>query len=261
MNVQQDDAEVCGEVCMFESVKQNDRPNGVVYAASLMISLLAHATIICLLILIPLVFFHSLQAEELLSFVYLPPLPPPTPEPPRPPRPQAKSNIVHLSGDVAPLKIPEGIDLTAPAPEDIDTVSLVNQIGSIGNFGDSAGTGKGLEPILPASGPIKEPEAPRRPNKGRELIRVGSIEPSKLIRKVDPVYPDLAIRARISGDVRLEAVVDEEGHVTSLQVMSGHPFLVEAAKQAVLQWKYSPTILSGEPVAILAIITVSFHLK
>lgn len=247
---------------MFESVKQNDRPNGVVYAASLMISLLAHATIICLLILIPLVFFNSLQAEELLSFLYLPPLPPLPPEPPKPPLPQPKSNIIHISGvEMAPQGIPQGIDLQAPAPDDIDTASIVNRIGAIGNLGDAVGTtGKGLDSILLASGPIKEPEAPPRPGK-RELVRVASIEPSRLIRKVDPVYPELARRARISGDVILDAVIDEEGNVTSLKVLSGHPLLVEAARQAVLQWKYSPTILSGEPVAILANVTVSFRLK
>jgi periplasmic protein TonB len=245
---------------MFESVKQNDRPNGVVYAASLMISLLAHATIICLLILIPLVFFSSLEAEELLSFLYLPPQPPLPPDPPPPPRPQPKPNSVHIQGgDVAPRAIPQGIDIEAPADDPIDTTSIVQRIGSIGGQ-DTIGIEKGIENMLLASNSIKEPEAPRRPGK-RELVRVASIEPSRLIRKVDPVYPELARRARISGDVILDAVIDEEGNVTSLKVLSGHPLLVEAARQAVLQWKYSPTILSGEPVAILANVTVSFRLK
>ncbi len=76
-----------------------------------------------------------------------------------------------------------------------------------------------------------------------------------------PEYPEIARRARISGDVVLEATVDEEGNVVRLLVIEGHPMLVEAALRAARQWKYSPTLLNGEPVPIIANVTVSFKLK
>ena len=96
----------------------------------------------------------------------------------------------------------------------------------------------------------------------RDPIRVGgNVQESKLIRKVDPVYPELAKRARVTGRVILIVTVDEEGNVTDIRVSSGHPLLNEAAISAVKQWKYSPTLLNGEPVPVTATVTVFFNLK
>jgi protein TonB len=83
---------------------------------------------------------------------------------------------------------------------------------------------------------------------------------SKLIRRVDPVYPELAKRARVSGRVTLQVTVDEAGHVTDAKVVSGHPLLNDAAVTAVKQWKYSPTLLNGAPVPVMATVTVVFML-
>jgi len=78
---------------------------------------------------------------------------------------------------------------------------------------------------------------------------------------VNPAYPPLAAKAHVQGSVILEAVVDEEGSVSTLKVLSGHPLLVEAALQAVRQWKYSPTVLNGEPVSVIATVTVIFRMN
>jgi protein TonB len=82
-----------------------------------------------------------------------------------------------------------------------------------------------------------------------------------LIHRVTPVYPELARRARVSGIVVLEVTVDEEGTVTEVRVLRGHPLLDEAAAAAVRQWRYSPTLLSGEPVPVVATVTVVFNLR
>jgi protein TonB len=55
--------------------------------------------------------------------------------------------------------------------------------------------------------------------------------------------------------------VDEEGSVSTLKVLSGHPLLVDAALQAVKQWRYSPTVMNGEPVPVIATVTVIFRLN
>jgi protein TonB len=78
---------------------------------------------------------------------------------------------------------------------------------------------------------------------------------------VEPVYPELAKRARVQGRVILVVTVDEEGNVSDIRVSSGHPLLDEAALTAVRQWKYSPTLLNGEPVPVIATVTVIFNLK
>uniref|UniRef100_A0A7V4G9P2 Energy transducer TonB n=1 Tax=Desulfobacca acetoxidans TaxID=60893 RepID=A0A7V4G9P2_9BACT len=96
----------------------------------------------------------------------------------------------------------------------------------------------------------------------REPIRVGgNVQESKLIRRVEPVYPELAKRARVQGTVVLIVTVDEEGNVSDIQISKGHPLLNDAAVSAVRQWKYSPTLLNGEPVPVIATVTVIFNLK
>ena len=75
-----------------------------------------------------------------------------------------------------------------------------------------------------------------------------------------PVYPQPARLARISGTVRLEALISRDGMIQSLRVMSGHPLLAQAALDAVRQWVYRPTRLNGEPVEVLTQIEVNFKL-
>jgi protein TonB len=95
----------------------------------------------------------------------------------------------------------------------------------------------------------------------RAPLRVGGkVQAAKLVRQVTPVYPPLARQARISGIVRLEAVISRSGVIESLQVMSGHPLLTQAALDAVRQWVYQPTLLNNMPVEVLTQIDVNFKL-
>jgi TonB family protein len=96
---------------------------------------------------------------------------------------------------------------------------------------------------------------------GREPLRVGgNVQDSKLIHRVDPEYPELARRARIEAMVMLEVLVNEQGEVANIRVIRGHPLLVQAAIDAVKQWRYSPTYLNGEAVPVIATQTVIFKL-
>ena len=106
------------------------------------------------------------------------------------------------------------------------------------------------------------PPPPPPPPKKKAPVRVGgSIQSSKLIRRVEPIYPDLAKRARVQGVVLLQVTVDETGNVSDLKIIRGHPLLNQAAVDAVKQWKYSPTLLNGEPVPVIATVTVNFLLN
>ena len=87
------------------------------------------------------------------------------------------------------------------------------------------------------------------------------MQAAKLVNQVTPVYPPLARQARISGIVRLEAVIGRDGRIKSLHVAAGHPLLVQAALEAVRQWVYQPTLLNGEPVEVLTQIEVNFKLS
>jgi TonB family protein len=111
--------------------------------------------------------------------------------------------------------------------------------------------------ITSDSTPVSPPQAPRR-----EAIRVGgNVQESKLLDKVEPVYPEMAKAARVSGRVILQVTVNEEGQVWDVKVLRGHPLLNEAAVSAVRQWRYAPTYLNGEPVPVLATVTVVFNVR
>ncbi len=80
------------------------------------------------------------------------------------------------------------------------------------------------------------------------------------MREVKPSYPPLARAARVSGTVRIHAVIAKDGGIRDLQLIGGPPLLVEAALNAVKQWVYRPTLLNGEPVEVITQIDVNFIL-
>ena len=114
-------------------------------------------------------------------------------------------------------------------------------------------------------GQIPKPEPPKVTSPPVPVTRApmrvgGKVQAAKIVHQVTPVYPPLARQARISGIVRLEAVISRSGTIESLQVMTGHPLLTQAALDAVRQWVYQPTQLNGQPVEVLTQIEVNFKL-
>jgi protein TonB len=96
---------------------------------------------------------------------------------------------------------------------------------------------------------------PQRP------VRVGGqIKAPTKVRNVAPSYPDLARQSRIQGMVILEAVISPSGSVEDVRVLRGIPLLDDAAADAVRQWRYTPTLLNGVPVAVVMTVTVNFRL-
>jgi len=90
---------------------------------------------------------------------------------------------------------------------------------------------------------------------------IGEIKPPKLIKKVDPRYPEEARKARVEGIVILEARADERGNVDKVRVLrSKDPYLSQAALEAVRQWKYKPFYRKGKPTPIVFTVTVRFKL-
>jgi TonB family protein len=117
-----------------------------------------------------------------------------------------------------------------------------------------------------AQGNVNSPAPPPvqpsvQPAAAPQRIRVGAaVQRENLIRSVDPVYPPLALQARIQGTVHFTAIVDRDGRIQNLQLLSGHPLLVEAARHAVSQWEYRPTLLNGSPVEVATQVEVNFTL-
>ncbi len=81
-----------------------------------------------------------------------------------------------------------------------------------------------------------------------------------LIRGDQPPYPEDARHRHIEGQVILRTVIDKQGNVESVSLVSGHPLLAPAAIKAVKQWKYKPYLLNGEPVPVETDIALNFQL-
>ena len=107
----------------------------------------------------------------------------------------------------------------------------------------------------PAENPSTPRPAPRR-------IRVGgNVQAAKLIAQVRPAYPEALEKQGIEGSVILRAVIGTSGQILSLSPFSDpNPGLTKAALDAVRQWRYTPTLLNGEPVEVVTTITVGFRL-
>jgi protein TonB len=89
----------------------------------------------------------------------------------------------------------------------------------------------------------------------------GGVSEANLIHRVQPVYPPLAKTTHIEGAVEFTATISKQGLIENLQLVGGHPLLVNAAREAILQWKYRPTLLNGEPVEVITDIVVKFTLS
>lgn len=90
----------------------------------------------------------------------------------------------------------------------------------------------------------------------------GTVEAAKLIKKVQPVYPESAKSAGVQGTVVLHAVIGTDGEPLSLRIMNSQvdPDLARSAVEAVSQWRYTPTLLNGNPIEVDTTITVNYSL-
>jgi protein TonB len=112
-------------------------------------------------------------------------------------------------------------------------------------------------PLLPlglgSSSAVKYAPAPRPV--------ISDLQAGQIQHRVQPIYPEIAKVARIEGDVVLSAIIAKNGEIQRLQAMSGHPLLLDAALDAVRQWRFRPYILNGRPIEIETRITVRFRLQ
>jgi periplasmic protein TonB len=82
----------------------------------------------------------------------------------------------------------------------------------------------------------------------------------QVIHRVHPAYPNAARVRKLQGSVVLQAIINKQGKVDSLQLVSGDPLLAQAAADAVKQWRYKPYSHNGDPVEFQTRVTVDFKL-
>jgi TonB family protein len=115
---------------------------------------------------------------------------------------------------------------------------------------------------VPPPPPPPDPPAPPVWSPGDPPLRVGGhIKEPKKIKDVRPIYPQEAQESRVSGIVILELLIDEEGMVSEARVIRPVALLDEAARDAVLQWQFMPTLINGQAVPVIMTVTVNFTLQ
>ena len=225
-------------------VKRNTNKRWTVALSSLVQTL-----ILGVLVMIPVMHTEALP-KAMLAIALVAPPPPPTPPAPQAVRATARPGIRQIRAGVlrAPKYIPTHVlILTEPElPLGSDESAPINNA-----FRDIPGQGiiAGDRPTVP---PPPKQAAPIRIKQG------GVVTAASLLSQTRPIYPALARQAHIQGEVVLHAIIDKEGRVAQLEVVTGHPLLVKAALDAVRQWLYRPTLLNGEPVEVDTTITVTF---
>jgi len=173
-----------------------------------------------------------------------------TPAPPPAPAAKSFSTATHSAPAVEPPAKP--------------TVGEVHLATPVLNRPEESQSGNDAEPTIdsnPASntdplaglaaGHGKEPTAP--------VPIGGDVKQARLLKSVPPIYPSTARTQHISGAVKIDALIDANGNVSSVTVLSGPGMLHQAALVAVKQWKYEPAQLNGKPTPVHLTVTVQFH--
>jgi TonB family protein len=103
--------------------------------------------------------------------------------------------------------------------------------------------------------------ASQRTSSGPRKFRVSQgVAESHIIKKVPPHYPSEAKKGHIIGDVILDFMIDRNGGVKDLVIVSGNPVLARAAVEAVQQWKNKPYLLNGDPVEVETTTKITFRM-
>ena len=102
------------------------------------------------------------------------------------------------------------------------------------------------------------PVAPAAPAVRKPTASGGKVAPAQLLYRREPEYPTAARQMGAHGQVVVDATIGTDGRVVAVKVISGHPLLVQSAKAAVMQWRYRPTLLDGQPVENTTQITLTF---
>ena len=216
------------------------------------LSTLLQTVILGVLVLTPL-----MRTDALRGAIFSTPLVAPPPPPPPPSRQTVGTTVrpglrlIHDGVLWEPPRIPAhvAIIIEPVLPPDVSNDGPVS-----GPFANILG-----RDVLATRGPAIP--APPKQTAPARIKQGGMVTAAALVSQTRPIYPVLARQVHEQGDVLLHAIIDKDGRVAQLEVVSGHPLLVQAALDAVKQWLYRPTLLNGEPVEVDTTITVTFTLS
>lgn len=222
------------------------------------LSMIVQVIILFVLILIPLIYTEALPRTMLTTLLVAPPPPPPPPPPPvaaQVVRVKPVERLMQAGKLVSPKAIPKDIKIIKE--EELPPDVMVGVTGGVPGGVPGGQAGGVIGGVI--GGVVGN--VPPPPKVLQRIRQGGNVQAARLINRVQPTYPPLARQARIQGTVRLHAIIAKDGTVQQLEVLSGHPLLVQSALDAVRQWRYQPTLLNGEPVEVDTTVDVIFSLN
>ena len=253
---------------MFDSIVNGHRttPRGV---APLVMSWAVHTLVIAAVVVLPLLFAADhvpAVPSAIPAFVTVAPPPPPPPPPPAgsatpaakraSARPAPSARPVSRAPAVAAREIAESTTSTAAGEAAGGFGSVYGVVGGVPDGvpgGVIGGVVGGIPDVPLPPSPPSPPPAPRAP------VRTGGhIQAPALVKRVAPVYPRIAVNARVQGVVILEATVGLDGRVENVEVVRSIPLFDKAAIDAVRQWVYAPLLLNGEAERFIVSVTINF---
>ena len=209
---------------------------------------------------------------ELLSYVPLPPAEPQPPkvisDPVRPtsyPRnpPSVPMRIELIDSTTNPNNVPDRIGTIAspvpPAP--LGAVRGDRNVDPPAPPGGRVATGPGNTPMVRIIDPPPPPPPPPPTPTPVKVLKISQVLNSKAISLPRPNYPPIAKQTRTQGTVTVQVLIDETGKVISAKTVSGHPLLAHEAQKAAMQARFSPTIISDQPVKVSGVITYNFIMQ
>jgi len=229
----------------------------------LFLSILLHMLVLTALIWPSLYFSETIDLKGFTQTLLVAP-PPPPPPPPAQAIARAASipRRTFVTGGrlTAPTFIPQKVAILKeePLPPDAGMGVLGGVPGGVPGGQLGGVIGGIVSDAARTNVPLPSPAVvqPRTP------VRVGGrIRPPRSLSKPAPHYPPLAKQTKVQGVVTIDAVIDTEGNVVEMRLVSGHPLLISAALDAVRQWKYEPTYLNDQPIAVQLVVTVTFQLE
>ena len=236
---------------MFDQLVESTNKKTTHKVWTVWLSAAIQALILGVLILIPLIYTSALPSAMMTTFLVAPPPPPPPPPPAVKVVVKQQPKFIQQGKLVAPTVIPKKIQMIKEEAQ--PDVGMTGGVPGGVPGGSAGGVLGGI--IGGAPGGLPPPPKPV------ERLRIGgNVMQANLIRRVDPIYPQIAKTAHISGTVVLHAIIAKDGTIQELSVVSGPPLLQRAALDAVKQWRYKPTMLNTQPVQVDTTVTVIFNL-
>jgi protein TonB len=244
-----------------ESTGSAQRPLRERSLGSTITAVIAHLVVMMALIAVPVSRAITVQPQTLpiQAFVATPDVFPPVPSvlPAPAAAPLRGKSHAAVEQVAAPSESPIAIqpEPAGPSPTEVDA-------GVAGGIEGGAAGGV-VGGVVGASGGTVVPVVPpamRSPARSAPLRTSGAIKPPDLLHRVEPVYSPIAAVAHISGVVVVEATVDVDGSIESVNVLrSTSSLLDKAATDALKQWRYAPLVIAELPTRFLVTVTFNFR--